>query len=183
MTAIFTTVWPLKVGTLCGFNMSLKTNAKMQRLCFSKPYHETSEMLLQKMQQIYFRLINLICFKFFYWQITQHLSLKYSPELPPISSLQCHSVLSDILVKMSYAYRWKGDQMLYILLKLKILKAFLFYLQKEHFVQCYSVLSDFHPMANDDYVTWLGEFSVIVFHLHKSLPLENLKKIAVASLT
>ena len=31
--------------------------------------------------------------------------------------------------------------------------AFLFYLQKDNFVQCYSVLSDFHPMANGDYVT------------------------------
>ena len=24
---------------------------------------------------------------------------------------------------------------------------------KDNLVQCYSVLSDFHPMANDDYVT------------------------------
>ena len=31
--------------------------------------------------------------------------------------------------------------------------AFLFYLQKVNFVQCYSVLSDFHPMTNGDYVT------------------------------
>ena len=31
--------------------------------------------------------------------------------------------------------------------------AFLFYLQKDNFFQCYSVLSDFHPMANDFYVT------------------------------
>ena len=31
--------------------------------------------------------------------------------------------------------------------------AFLFYLQKDNFVQCYSVLSDFHLMANNDYVT------------------------------
>ena len=30
--------------------------------------------------------------------------------------------------------------------------AFLFYLQKDNIVQCYSVLSDFHPMANGDYV-------------------------------
>ena len=30
---------------------------------------------------------------------------------------------------------------------------FLFYLKNDNFVQCYSVLSDFHPMANDDYVT------------------------------
>ena len=26
-------------------------------------------------------------------------------------------------------------------------------IQKDNFVLCYSVLSDFHPMANDDYVT------------------------------
>ena len=31
--------------------------------------------------------------------------------------IQCYSVLSDILVKMSYAYRWKGDQMFYLLVK------------------------------------------------------------------
>ena len=31
--------------------------------------------------------------------------------------------------------------------------AFLFSLQKDNFVQCYSVLSQFHPMANDDCVT------------------------------
>ena len=36
--------------------------------------------------------------------------------------------------------------------KLKNCCAFLFYLQKDNFVQCYSVLSDFHPMAKDDYV-------------------------------
>ena len=33
------------------------------------------------------------------------------------------------------------------------LNAFLFYLQKDNFVQCSSVLSDFHPMTNDNYVT------------------------------
>ena len=37
--------------------------------------------------------------------------------------------------------------------KLKIEVFFLFYLQNDNFVQCYSVLSDFHPMTNDDYVT------------------------------
>ena len=34
-------------------------------------------------------------------------------------------------------------------------------------VQCYRVLSDFHPMTNDYYVTCLGEFSIILFYLHK----------------
>ena len=62
---------------------------------------------------------------------------------------------------MSYAYRWKGDQMFYLLVKVSIAyllpvslnrSAFMFYLQKDNFVQCYSVLSDFHTMANDDYI-------------------------------
>ena len=44
-----------------------------------------------------------------------------------------------LLVKVSFAY-------------LLPFSAFLFYLQKDDFFQCYSVLSDFQPMANDDYV-------------------------------
>ena len=54
-------------------------------------------------------------------------------------------------VKVSFAY--------FLPVSLKLLCfsvnrcAFLFYLQKDNFVQCYSVLSDFHPMTNDDYVT------------------------------
>ena len=49
-----------------------------------------------------------------------------------------------LLVKVSFAYPFPVAQNRYV---------FLFYLQKDNFVQCYSVLSDFHPMANDDYVT------------------------------
>ena len=49
-----------------------------------------------------------------------------------------------LLVKVSFAY----------LLPVSLNRcAFMFYLQKVNFVQCYSVLRDFHPMANDDYVT------------------------------
>ena len=36
------------------------------------------------------------------------------------SSLQCYSVLSDISIKMSYAYRWKGNQMFYLLVKVSL---------------------------------------------------------------
>ena len=49
-----------------------------------------------------------------------------------------------LLVKVSFAY---------LLLVSLNRCAFLIYLQKDNFVQCYSVLSDFHPMVNDDYVT------------------------------
>ena len=78
------------------------------------------------------------------------------------SSLQCYSVLSDILVKHELCIPLeRGSNVLstgegFICLsppsKLKI-AAFLFYLQKDNFVQCYSVRSDFHPMTNDNYVT------------------------------
>ena len=47
-----------------------------------------------------------------------------------------------LLVKVSLAYL--------LLVSLKSLCFFLFYLQKENFVPCYSVLSD--QIANDDYV-------------------------------
>ena len=77
--------------------------------------------------------------------------------LMDITSLQRYSFLSGIWSKMSYAYRWKGGQMFYLLVKVsfdyisfqqdKNRCAFLFYVQKDNFVQCYSVLSDFHPMA------------------------------------
>ena len=79
-----------------------------------------------------------------------------------ISSFQCYSVLSDILVKNELCIPLeRGSNVLstgecFICLspsKLKIAVLFLFYLQNDNFVQCYSVLSDFHPMANDDYVT------------------------------
>ena len=80
----------------------------------------------------------------------------------PASGL--YSVPSDILVKSELCIPLeRGSNVLstgagFICLsrpsKLKIAVLFLFYLQKDNFVQCYySVLSDFHPMANDDYVT------------------------------
>ena len=79
-----------------------------------------------------------------------------------ISSLQCYSVLSDILVKnelciplereSNVVSTGKGFICLTPPCKLKIAVLFLFYLQTVNFVQCYSVLSDFHPMANGDYV-------------------------------
>ena len=79
------------------------------------------------------------------------------------SSLQCYSVLSDILVKNELCIpSGRRSNVLstdegFIYLsppsKLKIAVLFRFYLKKDIFVQCYSVLSDFHPMANDDYVT------------------------------
>ena len=53
---------------------------------------------------------------------------------------------------------------------------FLFYLRKDNFVQCYSVLSEFHPMPNDNYVTQLGEFSVILFYLPKVTSLRDIAK-------
>ena len=46
-----------------------------------------------------------------------------------------------LLMKVSFAY------LLTVSLKL------LCFSVKDNFVQCYSVLSDFHPMANDRYVT------------------------------
>ena len=45
-----------------------------------------------------------------------------------------------LLVKVSFAY----------LLTVSLKSLCFFYLQKVNFVQCYSVLSDFHPMANGD---------------------------------
>ena len=37
--------------------------------------------------------------------------------------------------------------------KLKLAVPFLFYLRKDSFLQYHSVLSEFYPMANNDYVT------------------------------
>ena len=49
-----------------------------------------------------------------------------------------------LLVKVSFAY----------LLPVSLnLLCFYVLSTKSNYVQCYSVLSDFHPMANDDYVT------------------------------
>ena len=72
-----------------------------------------------------------------------------------------------LLVKVSFAY-----------LRPVSLKSLCFSVlsTKRHFIQCYSVLSDFHPMANNDYVTLLGELSVIVFYLHKVTSLGEIAK-------
>ena len=80
-----------------------------------------------------------------------------------ISSLQCYSVLNDILVKNElYIPLERGSNVLFtgeglICLpppsKLKIDVLFCSIYKKDNFVECYSVLSDFHPMANDDHVT------------------------------
>ena len=80
-----------------------------------------------------------------------------------------------LLVKVLFAYL--------LPVKLKIAVLSLFYLLKDNFVQCYSVLSDFHPMANDGYAVRLGEFSVILFYLHKVTSLGEIAKIAVTFLT
>ena len=80
-----------------------------------------------------------------------------------MSSLQCYSVLSDILVKNELCISLERGSNVqstdegFICLsspsKLKIALLFSSIYKKDNFVQCYSVLSDFHPMANDDYVT------------------------------
>ena len=54
-----------------------------------------------------------------------------------ISSLQCYSVLSDFWSKMSYAYRWKGEQMFYLLVKV----SFAYLLPVSFKSLCFSVLS------------------------------------------
>ena len=48
-----------------------------------------------------------------------------------------------LMVKVSFAY----------LLTVSLKSLCISVLSTDNFVQCYSVLSDFHPMANDDYVT------------------------------
>ena len=79
-----------------------------------------------------------------------------------ILSLQCYSVLNDILVKNElYIPLERGSNVLFTgegliclpppsKLKIDVLFCSSY---KNNFVQCYSVLSYFHPMANDDYVT------------------------------
>ena len=79
------------------------------------------------------------------------------------SSLQCYSVLSDILVKHTLCIPLERRSNVlsigegFICLsppsKLKIAVRFCSIYKKDNFVQCYSILSDFHPMANDHYVT------------------------------
>ena len=77
-------------------------------------------------------------------------------EIVSISSLQCYSVLSDILVKNELHIQLeRGSNVLssgegFICLSPP---SKLNYLQNDNFVQCYSVLSDFHPMANDKFIT------------------------------
>ena len=80
----------------------------------------------------------------------------------------------NLLVKVSFAYL--------LPVSLKSL-CFSVYLQKYNFVQCYSVLSNFYPVANDDYVTCLGEFCIILFYIHRVTSLGEIAKIADASLT
>ena len=80
-----------------------------------------------------------------------------------ISSLQCYSVQSDILVKNELCIPLeRGSNVLstgkgFICVsppsKLKIAVLFCSIYKNDNFVQCYSVLSDFHPMTNDYYVT------------------------------
>ena len=113
--------------------------------------------------------------------------------LTDYTSSQCYSVLSDILVKNElFIPLERGSTVLstgegFICLsppiKLKIAMLFCSIYKKDNFVQCYSVLSDFHPTANDDYVTQLGEFSVKLFYLHKVTSLREFAKFAVTSLT
>ena len=75
------------------------------------------------------------------------------------SSLQCYSVLSDILVKNELCIPLErgsnvlstGKGFICLILPNKLKIAVL--LQKDDFILCYSVLSDFHPMANDHCVT------------------------------
>ena len=80
-----------------------------------------------------------------------------------MSSLQCYSVLSDILVKNELCKPFErgsnvistGESFIFLSLpsKLEIAVFFCSIYKKDNFVLCYSVLSDFHPMADDDYVT------------------------------
>ena len=76
------------------------------------------------------------------------------------SSLQCYSVLSDILVKSesciplerrsNVVSTGKGCICLSPLSKFKFAVRFCSIYEKANLVQCYSVLSDSHPMANVD---------------------------------
>ena len=51
-----------------------------------------------------------------------------------------------LLVKVSFAY------LLPVSLKLLCVSVHK-HLHKDNFVQCYSILNDFHPIANDNFVT------------------------------
>ena len=80
------------------------------------------------------------------------------------ASLQCHSVVSDILIKNELCIQLERESMFYLQVKVSFAYlrpgstksnrcAFLFYLQKDNFVQCCSVLCALHPITNYDYVT------------------------------
>ena len=75
-------------------------------------------------------------------------------------SLQCYSVLSDIWVQIELCIPLESESSVLSTgnasvcqpppTKLKFVVFFLIYLQKADFAQCYTILSDFHPMINDD---------------------------------
>ena len=77
------------------------------------------------------------------------------------SSLQCYSVLSDIWVEIELCIPLESESSVlsiynaYVCLsppsKVKFaVFFFLFYLRRADFVQCYTVISDFRPMEDDD---------------------------------
>ena len=74
------------------------------------------------------------------------------------TSLQCYRVLSDILVKKelciplergSNVLSTDADFIVYLLPVSLNLLCFSVLSTKDHFVQCYSVLGDSHPMVDD----------------------------------
>ena len=103
-----------------------------------------------------------------YKNVLAKLELDYTHLLKILVKNRRFSVLSDILVKNELCIPLeRGSNVLstgegFICTsppsKLKLAVLFCSIYKK-----CYSVLSDFHPMANDDYVTGLGEFSAILF--------------------
>ena len=99
------------------------------------------------------------------------------------SSLQCYSVLSDILVKNELCIpleRGSNDlstgEGFICLSPPSKLKSLCFFCSIYKKTISFSVLSDFHPMAYDDNVTWLAEFSVILFYLLKVTYLGEIAK-------
>ena len=77
------------------------------------------------------------------------------------ASLQCYSVLSDIWVKIELCIPLESESSVLSTCNAfaclsppskltKIRCAFLFYLQRADFVQCYTVLSEFRPMEDGD---------------------------------
>ena len=91
------------------------------------------------------------------------------------TSLQCLSVLSDILVKIDLCIPLeRGSNVLstgngFICLSLPCKLKIAAHLQKVNFVQCYSVLRDIHPMTGVDlcHVTeWVQCHTVISTKIH-----------------